>query len=86
MIQQLSAPINTLPLNIVYVSNGTIGIVPRGDFPVLFDMPEQGIHAIITPEKMIVGTTEIKYNTSLKYKEMPELLTWLQQQNLEKVW
>ena len=84
MIQQLSAPINTLPLNIVYISNGTIGIVPKGAFQVIFDSPEQGIHAIITPEKMIVGTTEIKYNTSLKYKEMPELLKWLIQQDLEK--
>lgn len=84
MIQQLSAPINTLPLNIVYISNGTIGIVPKGAFPTIFDSPEQGIHAIITPEKMIVGTTEIKYNTSLKYKEIPELLEWLQNQQLEK--
>lgn len=84
MIQQLSAPINTLPLNIVYISNGTLGIVPKGIFPTLFDQPEQGVHAIITPEKMIVGTTEIKYNTSLKYKEMPELLEWLKAQNLEQ--
>lgn len=84
MIQQLSAPINTLPLNIVYVSNGTIGIVPRGNFPVIYDQPEQGIHAIITPEKMIVGNTNVPYNVSLKYKEMPELLKWLQQQDLEK--
>lgn len=84
MIQQISAPLGNLPLSIVYVSNGTIGLVPKGNFPVLFDMPEQGIHAIITPEKMIVGTTEIKYNTSLKYKEMPELFEWLQNQQLEK--
>lgn len=84
MIQQLSAPLGNLPLSIVYISNGTLGIVPKGAFPVIFDSPEQGIHAIITPEKMIVGTTEIKYNTSLKYKEMPELLKWLIQQDLEK--
>lgn len=84
MIQQLSAPINTLPLNIVYISNGTLGIVPKGAFPVIYDQPEQGIHAIITPEKMIVGSTNVPYNTSLKYKEMPELLEWLVQQDLEK--
>lgn len=84
MHQQISVPLNSLPLNIVYLSNGQIGLVPRGAFPVTFDQPEQGIHAIITPEKMIVGTTEIKYNTSLKYKEMPELLEWLQAQQLEQ--
>lgn len=84
MIQQLSMPINNLPLSLVLVSTGQVGIVPKGAFPVLFDQPEQGIHAIITPEKMVVGTTEIKYNTSLKYKEMPELLEWLVQQDLEK--
>ena len=84
MIQQISAPLGNLSLSIVYISNGTLGIVPKGIFPTIFDMPEQGIHAIITPEKMIVGTTEIKYNTSLKYKEMPELLKWLVQQDLEK--
>lgn len=84
MHQQISVPLNSLPLNIVYLSNGKIGLVPRGTFPVTFDQPEQGIHAIITPEKMIVGTTEIKYNTSLKYKEMPELLEWLVQQQLEQ--
>lgn len=84
MHQQISVPLNSLPLNIVYLSNGQIGLVPRGIFPTIFDSPEKGIHAIITPEKMIVGTTEIKYNTSLKYKEMPELLEWLQQQNLEQ--
>ena len=83
-MQQLQMPINNLPLSLVLVSNGTIGIVPRGNFPVIYDQPSQGIHAIITPEKMIVGTTEVKYNTSLKYKEMPELLEWLQQQDLEK--
>ena len=84
MLQQISAPLGNMPLSIVYVSNGTLGLVPRGAFPVIFDQPSQGIHAIITPEKMIVGTTEIKYNTSLKYKEMPELLKWLVQQNLEQ--
>ena len=84
MIQQISAPLGNLPLSVVYISNGTLGLVPRGAFPVLFDQPEQGIHAIITPEKMIVGTTNVPYNTSLKYKEMPELLKWLVQQNLEQ--
>ena len=84
MIKQLSMPIGTLPLSLVLVSTGQVGIVPRGNFPVIIDQPSQGIQAIITPEKMIVGTTEIKYNTSLKYKEMPELLEWLQNQQLEK--
>lgn len=84
MIQQISATLGNLPLSIVYVSNGTLGLVPKGIFPTIFDSPEQGIHAIITPEKMIAGTTEIKYNTSLKYKEMPELLEWLKAQSLEK--
>ena len=84
MIQQISAPLGNLPLSIVYISNGTVGIVPKGAFPTIFDSPEQGIHAIITPEKMIVGNTNVPYNTSLKYKEMPELLKWLIQQDLEK--
>ena len=84
MIQQISAPLGNLPLSIVYISNGSLGIVPKGIFPTIFDQPSQGIHAIIAPEKMIVGTTEIKYNTSLKYKEMPELLEWLQSQKLEQ--
>ena len=84
MIQQVSVPLGNLPLSIVYISNGTLGIVPKGIFPVIFDSPEQGIHAIITPEKMIVGNTNVPYNTSLKYKEMPELLKWLVQQDLEQ--
>lgn len=84
MIQQLSMPINNFPLSLVLVSNGQIGLVPRGAFPVIFDSPEQGIHAIITPEKMVVGNTNVPYNTSLKYKEMPELLEWLQNQQLEQ--
>lgn len=85
MHQQISVPLNSLPLNIVYLSNGQIGLVPRGNpFPVIFDSPEQGIHAIITPEKMIVGNIDVPYNTSLKYKEMPELLEWLVQQQLEQ--
>lgn len=84
MHQQISVPLNSLPLNIVYLSNGQIGLVPRGTFPTVFDQPDQGIHAIITPEKMLVGNTEIKYNTSLKYKEMPELLEWLKAQQLEQ--
>lgn len=84
MHQQISVQLNSLPLNIVYLSNGQVGLVPRGAFPVIFDSPEQGIHAIITPEKMIVGNTNVPYNTSLKYKEMPELLEWLKAQSLEK--
>jgi hypothetical protein len=83
-MQQLSMSINNLPLSLVLVSNGTLGIVPKGAFPTIFDSPEQGIHAIITPEKMVVGNTSVLYNTSLKYKEMPELLEWLVQQDLEK--
>lgn len=84
MITQLSTPLGNLPLSLVLVSTGQIGLVPRGAFPVLFDQPEQGIHAIITPEKMVVGNTDVPYNTSLKYKEMPELLEWLKAQSLEK--
>ena len=81
--QQISQPLNRLPLNIVFISNGHIGLVPQGAFPIIFDQPEQGIQAVIMSEGLLAGSTHVPYNTSLPYKEMPELLQWLQEQEIE---
>jgi len=83
MHQQITIKINNLPLVLICLSNGHVAIIPQGKFPVIFDSPEQGVKAVITPETMLVGTTNVPYNTSLPYKEMPELLQWLVDQQLE---
>lgn len=82
-MQQIAINLGNLPLNLILVSNGQLALVPRGNFPVIFDQPEQGISAIISSDKFLVGDKEIRYNTAISYKDIPELKEWLVQQKLE---
>ena len=83
-MHQLSLQLGGLPLHLVLISNGTIGLVPNNLQTVIFDMPEDGIHATIMPEKMLVGNKEIPYNTALSLESNPELKEWLINQQLER--
>lgn len=84
MYQQLAMQMVGLPLNLILISNGQLAVCPRGIFNTIYDQPEQGISAVISSDKMLVGNTEVSYNKALSYKQMPELLEWLVQQKLEQ--
>jgi hypothetical protein len=74
--------IKALPINIVFSSTGLIGFERLKNFPTVSDHPELGIQAIFDNEGICVGTTELQYGQLYNYREMPELLAYLQQQKL----
>ncbi len=82
-MQQIHIQIANLPISIVCLSNGQIGFVKTSDTLPIFDQPEKGISAKILPDKLVVGNSEFLYNITIDYKNKPELLQWLQEQNIE---
>lgn len=85
-MHQMNLRINNLPLHLILVSDGTVAIIPNNLQTIIYDQPEEGIHATIMPEKMLVGGKEIPYNTALRLENNPELKQWLIEQNMQAPW
>lgn len=81
---QAQIPIgNNFPVNLVLLSNGTLVFVRVANVGVLVDQaPKDGVEALFTDNGFTIGNEELWYNTIYRYKEKPEMLKWLQQQNL----
>jgi hypothetical protein len=71
-MQQISIQLSTLPLNIVFLENSTIAIVPISNFNTLIDGA-----AIFNMSGFSVGGVSYEYSTSIEYKNEPELLEYL---------
>jgi hypothetical protein len=84
MHSQLAVPLANLPVSLVLISNGMVGLSHNRISTVIYDQPEQGISAIITPEKMLVGNEEVVYNRAISLEAYPELKKWIIQQQLEQ--
>ena len=82
MHQQISVQLGGLPLNITFISNGQLGLTPRGAFNLIVDNTENGLSAIISSENMLVDNEEIEYNVALSKAEHPKLWQWLSEQQL----
>jgi hypothetical protein len=72
-MQQISIQLSTLPLNIVFIENGQIVIMPRGDFGTLVDGA-----AVFDSKGFSVGGVQYNYGVGISYKQEPELLKYLQ--------
>lgn len=79
---QAQIPLGGMPINLVLLSNGCIVFVKTCEFGVLFDYPEAGLQAIFQEDHFRIGEEEYEYNWMYPYKTMPNLLAYLQQQNL----
>jgi len=73
MSQQISIQLSTLPLNIVFIENGQIAIIPRGDFGTLVD----GV-ATYDSKGFSVSGVQYNYSVAIDYKREAELLKYLQ--------
>lgn len=80
---QVNLPLGGLPITLICLSNGTIGFQPAGKLRTMIDQqPSDKVSAIIYDEGMLVGNTEIEWIVAYDYKQMPDLLGWLKQQEL----
>lgn len=87
---QLQYPLANLPIHLVLLSDATIAWVKVAPVGRIYDQPPSGGVAAVFDEEWFVfekstGENEqYEYNTRYAYKELPLMLTWLQQQNLEQ--
>jgi len=73
----------TLPIQIILAENGMIGFQSLGDFSIIIDCNDSGIQAIVSTQDIFIGAnTVIDYGVLYPYKEMPELLAWVQDKKL----
>lgn len=78
-MQPISLQINTLPLQITCYSNGLISIERLCNFHTIID--DDG--TIISNEDIMISRDcVVEYGEFLDYKNTPELLKWLQNQQM----
>lgn len=88
MHQQINIPIGNLPLQLVCISNGTLGIVPTMSFKTIIDSYDDTakVDAIISEDAIKIvdkeQQKEYSYKTAYEYKYEPLLKRWLVQQDL----
>ena len=82
---QFQMQIGTLPIALQLCTNETIAFLKAKNLKTIIDQPEMGIGAVFTPEGFYIGEEKVMYNWGVgyDYKDLPEMLKWLQQQNLE---
>lgn len=83
MHSQIAIPMAGLPLQLVLISNGKIGIVKtQQTLTKIFDIPEQpeGIHAVISDEDLLVGDEVYQYGAAYPLTET--MKEWLKSLNL----
>jgi hypothetical protein len=72
-MNQISIQLSTLPLSIVFIENGTIAIIPQGNFGTLVD----GV-ATYDSKGFSLSGVAYNYSVAIDYKNEPELLKYLQ--------
>lgn len=86
-MHQLPIRLGSLPISLVLISDGSVAFVKSCNFKTICDVPEGvgEVVAIFDNEGFQLGnTSNFCYNVAYKYKEIPDMLSWLQQQNLQE--
>ena len=86
-MHQLPIKLGSLPINLVLISDGSVAFVKAGNFKTICDSGDDGkqIVAIFDESGFQLGNTDnFCYNVAYKYKEIPDMLQWLMQQNLQE--
>lgn len=89
---QLQVPIGNLPVHLVLVGNkerGRVAFVRVQPFKTVVDQgPAGGVDATFFQECFHLGYADLEeqfeYETVYDYKDIPLMLRWLQQQNLQQ--
>lgn len=85
MIYQVQVPIGNMPVQLVLLSDGTLVFIKVARFGTILDQaPEGGVGAVFTDDNFQIDGEDFWYNTIYQYKEKPNMLKWLQQQNLQE--
>jgi hypothetical protein len=83
-MQAIRVPLSRFPILMTCYENGCISFDRTQNFATIVDQREDGLQCIISNEDMYIGAnTVVNYGEITEYKEMPELLVWLQSLNLE---
>jgi hypothetical protein len=72
-MNQISIQLSSLPLNMVFIENGTIALIPQGNFNTLVDGA-----ATFDSKGFSVSGVAYNYSVAIDYKNEPELLKYLQ--------
>jgi hypothetical protein len=87
-MQQIQVQLGSLPIILVCLMTGEVAFVKRADFKTIIDLPETGLVAMwdnegfsITDENKVAHSFD--YNVTYRFKDVPVMLQYLKQQNLE---
>lgn len=83
---QMAVPLAGLPLNLVLISDGSLAFVKTHNFKCIVDQPEDDkkVAAMFDEEDFSIGTErQLAYNVAYRYSEIPCMLQWLLEQNLQ---
>lgn len=80
MFHQQAIKLGTLPLALILISTGQVGVAKGQDFRVTFDQPEEGLQAAFYQEDFVVDGQTFRYNTALPLEG--KLKEYLKQQNM----
>lgn len=76
--------LGNLPLTLQLFNNGLLSIVRVANFNTIIDQPEiVGVSAIFDNNGFIIGNDNYEYGHLIEYKHIPDVLNWLQQQNIQ---
>lgn len=76
---QISLNLTHLPLSIVFLADGTISIVPRGNFATIIDGD-----VVIDSIGVSIGRVQYEYRRAIDYKDDKKFLKWLQSLGLDQ--
>lgn len=84
MMQTSPIRIGSLPIGLICTDRADIAFVRLAQFKAIYDYPttKDGIDAMFDAEGFSIGDTCFDWGVLYNYKEIPEMLTWLQRQNL----
>jgi hypothetical protein len=78
-------PIGNLPINLILWADSEIEFIRAPKFKTIIDQKLDGVSAIFDTESFSIGNyPDLVYNVKYNYKEMKDILLWLQQQNLDQ--
>jgi hypothetical protein len=83
-MHQYQIALGSLPVHLILLSNGTVVFIRVANFNVIFDQKHDGVNAVFIDDHFTLSGTDYFYNTIYEYKQIPEMLAWLKQQNLQQ--
>ena len=83
-MRYVQVQLGSLSVYIQCLENGCIVFVKAMQFIACTDNPFVGVQAIVSEDDIYIGAdTMVEYGVAYDYKDMPELLAWLQSFNMQ---